>query len=118
MPTRPLPSTLIPSPTAVDPHPIALPIPSGLAALVSSTTARMAFGTLRDDEDDLYYEKGQATAAFLGDLVSRLFHSRHKSQALYIQVQPTSFRLLHLPDPPSFILPTTSEARLPAGPVP
>ena len=44
-------------------------LPPGLAALVSAAAARMAFATLRDDEDDLYYEKGQATRTFLTDLV-------------------------------------------------
>ena len=40
-----------------------------LAAVVASALARSAFSALKDDEDDLYYEKGQATNAFMNDLV-------------------------------------------------
>lgn len=40
-----------------------------LAAFISMAMARAAFTSLKDDEDDLYFEKGQATNGFMNDLV-------------------------------------------------
>ena len=57
----------------MDVQPLSMHPPPGLATLVSTAAARMAFATLRDDEDDLYYEKGQATSTFLSDLVGQLW---------------------------------------------